>query len=148
MSVHQSKWGFHPTSYETSKKLRFINKVFALARRNAGSWQRWERKDPHNRVHKNRKTGEIISLNEPVVCELFHEKIPTRRSSYSNCKILPNCFSNGLGEHILELSRQARIPVANASDVKPLDFDDAKINFYFDLAKDWYESVCLEESKC
>lgn len=147
MSVHQSKWGFHPTSYETSKKLRFINKVFAHAQRNASSWQRWERKDPHNRIVKNRKTGEVIPLPEPVVCEFFHDKKPTRRSSYNNCKIPPTCFTNGLGEHFLYLSRQARTPVANASDVKPLDFDDAKIDYYFNLAKDWYETVCFAESK-
>ncbi|MBT6053042.1 MAG: hypothetical protein HOG49_40085 [Candidatus Scalindua sp.] len=50
--VYQSKWGFHPCDLETYKKLRKLNQWFLKAQIKAAEWNRWARKDEHNRVIK------------------------------------------------------------------------------------------------
>jgi hypothetical protein len=53
IETFQSKWGFHPVSLETSRKLRKLNAAYDKAARRAKSWERWDRKAPHNRVQKS-----------------------------------------------------------------------------------------------
>jgi len=48
--THQSRWGFHPCSYETYLKLKFLNKFYVKGLRQIASWERWNRKMPHNRL--------------------------------------------------------------------------------------------------
>jgi hypothetical protein len=82
-TVFETKWGFVAYSYEDYKKLKRLNKIFCKARTNAACWNRWARKDEHNRVQKKwirnekgQKTGyEVVGpLAEPIVCKLFSKK--------------------------------------------------------------------------
>jgi len=48
--VHQSKWGFHPCDRETFQKLKELNKLYIQALHQKAAYERWERKEPHNRI--------------------------------------------------------------------------------------------------
>lgn len=142
--VYQSKFGYHPISFEASKKLRFINGVFAKAQHLAGAWERWNRKLPHNRVMKmairdenGRKigteivknaTGQPLPLVEPQICPLFHVK----GSIYAR--------SNGFGERIMYDSRKARTPQPTPEDVQPCTFTEQEIDKLFEAAKSWIDN--------
>ena len=92
--TYQSKWGYHPTSREASKKLRFVNGLYSKALKMAGNWERWNRKDPKNRVQKEifrhadgkkyaskilkDAEGKPIQIPEPKICFLFHEKVQNK----------------------------------------------------------------------
>ncbi len=152
--VYQSKFGFHPVSLETSKKLRFINGVYAKAQHVAGAWERWDRKDPQNRVIKIRikgspgirfareiqkdAAGEPVRWLEPRVCHLFHKINP----SYSNNwgKVLGFSSDNGLGQRIIDASRSARMPVATPELVESCPFTEEEIDNLYNSAKSWLEN--------
>jgi hypothetical protein len=138
--VHQSRLGFHPVDFATSKKLRFINKVYYLALNRAASWVRWERKQPHNRVFKHKINGqiELLPWSEPNVCSLFHNTSPSVDKGFY--KQMGYYSDNCLGPNILAASRIARTPCAKPEDVKPLVFSQAEIDNYYELAKEWYDS--------
>lgn len=151
--VFQSKWGYHPVSYETSKKLRFINKVFSKAKHVAGAWERWERKEPQNRViytyikgpndKKTKKVlcddqGNPVLWKEPNVFNWFFEKKPTERHKYYTSKGW--CRSGGLGEAILEASRIARMPANSPEAVQSLKFSEKEIDEIYEAAKAWFET--------
>lgn len=81
--VFETKWGFVAYSYDDYMKLKELNKVFWKARIAASRWNRWNRKEPQNRVQKRwirndkgQKTGhEVVGpLSEPRICELFSKK--------------------------------------------------------------------------
>ena len=153
--VFQSKWGFHPVSLLTSKKLRFLNLVYAKAQHLAGAWERWERKQPENRVmkraikdEKGLKVGTEIILDsqcnpvpspEPQICTLFHETIPGSTDRWGG-RWNGRAEDNGFGRKILEASRQARTPKATPEDVTPLLFTDEEIDRLYIVGKDWLEN--------
>lgn len=154
-AVHQSKWGFHSCSKEISKKLRFLNGVFAKAQHMAGAWERWERKLPQNRVVKRAikdskgikigtevvldAQGKPVEWKEPQVCDLFHDKIPSSVDRWGG-KIGGRAEDNGFGAKILAASRQARTPQPTPEAVTPLLFSDEEIERLYNVAKDWLES--------
>jgi hypothetical protein len=153
MKTYQSKWGYHPISLEASKKLRFINGVYAKAQHLAGAWERWERKSPQNRVVKRAikddkglkiKTevvkdaaGKPVPWLEPQVCPLFHDKIAgkvqygTYHWGYAK--------DNGFGEKILAASRQARTPMPTPEEVAPFLFTEEEIDKLYESAKAWLQ---------
>jgi hypothetical protein len=149
--VYQSKWGFHPISKESSKKLRFLNGVYAKAQHMAGAWERWERKQPQNRVQKRilrdsagqkygkeivlDDQGKPIPLPEPQICELFHEKVPShvQWGTY----ISGRAEDNGFGAKILAASRQARTPQPTQEAVQPFPFTEEEIDRLYESAKNW-----------
>src|SRR5712691_10368216 len=82
--MFQSRWGFHPCDYQTFRKLKFLNQIFLHAARLAHAWQRWKRKDPHNRVIRRRirnDKGQTIGyeppvpMPEPKICPVFSQKV-------------------------------------------------------------------------
>ena len=153
-AVHQSKWGFYPISREASKKLRFINGVYAKAQHLAGAWERWDRKQPQNRVQKQWRggspgsrgrlevvlddAGKPIPLKEPRICPLFHEKVPghVKYGTY----FLGYAKDNGFGEKILFASRQARTPQPTPEAVAPFPFTEEEIDALYETAKEWMGS--------
>lgn len=153
-AVHQSKWGFHPVSLAASKKLRFINGVYAKAQRLAGAWERWERKIPSNRVIRRSirdakglkigmevvkdQAGNPVPWKEPQVCPLFHVTIPSAISKWSRTD--GRAEDNGFGEKILFASRQARIPQPTPKDVLPFPFTEEEIDRLYETAKEWNEN--------
>ena len=153
----QSKWGFHPVSRETSKKLRFLNTVYMKAQHRAKAWDRWDRKAPQNRVHvpriRNEQRqvigyGEPQPWNEPALCPLF-SKLTTKRTNWHPTK---GYFGQGveytfvetdvaLGNDIRVAARQARKPVATAEEVQPLSLTVEEIDALYEKAVAWMESV-------
>jgi len=81
--MFQSRWGFHPCDYATYRKLKFLHLIYQKAVRLAHAWQRWQRKDPHNRVMRRRirnDKGQTIGyeppvpLPEPAICPIYSQK--------------------------------------------------------------------------
>ena len=82
-AAHQSRWGYHPCSYETFAELKLLKKyhwrwIYAQA-----AWERWDRKHPDNRVIRQRvrnDEGQVIGYNtsprpEPKVGPYISEKV-------------------------------------------------------------------------
>ena len=152
-TVFQSKWGFHPVSREASKKLRYINGVYAKAQHMAGAWERWDRKMPENRIlrrtikdetGKRRREivcdvqGKPIPMPEPQVCPLFHEKVPSHVKWGSYVRGVAK--DNGFGDKILYASRLARKPQPTPQEVPPIPFTEEEIDRLYETAKNWLES--------
>lgn len=140
--VHQSRWGYHPISYESSRKLRFINSVYAKAQHKAGEWERWDRKQPQNRVKRvylKNIYGQRIRCveehlwEEPQIIPYFHEKIPGKTTSYYT--VLGRAASLGVGEKFLKLSRQARTPQPTPQDVLPFPISEEEIDQVYQIVK-------------
>ena len=81
--VYQSRWGFHPCSYEIFLKLKKLNGLYFKALQMRGEWERWDRKEPQNRVicktkrdELGRKIGkEIVGPRlEPNIDNIFLKK--------------------------------------------------------------------------
>lgn len=155
MNIHKSKWGFHPCSKEISKKLRFLNGVYAKAQHQAGAWERWDRKLPENRVWKRPikddkglkvgteivldGTGKPLPWREPDICDLFHEKVPSKVEAWGN-RVVGYAKDTGLGPKIILAARQARTPKPTKEEVKNLSFSDEEIDRLYNQAKEWLES--------
>ena len=86
--MFQSRWGFHPCDYKTYRKLKFLHHAYLKAMRLAHAWQRWKRKDPHNRVMRRRirnDKGQTIGYEpplpilEPGICPIFSQKMLEKR---------------------------------------------------------------------
>lgn len=66
-TVHQSKHGLHPCSYETFCKLRALAKAYYRSLSQVASWRRWARKAAHNRVITARTRNEVGQVTGKVV---------------------------------------------------------------------------------
>ena len=160
--VYKSKWGYHPISLEQSKKLRFINKVFAKAQHRAAAWVRWNNKQPQNRILKRvvrnslgfkigtevykDQFGNPLVWKEPDFCDIFYTKIPCEvwsklngKWGWHNSDTLFKLRSNDLGYKILEASRIARTPKNTLEEVQDFTFTDQEINDLYDKVKKWME---------
>src|SRR5262245_9109067 len=87
-TVFQSRWGFHPCDFSAYRKLKLLNHLLLRARRMAAAWERWHRKDPHNRVTRGRirnEKGQTVGYEppvpraEPAICPVFSRKEAVRR---------------------------------------------------------------------
>ena len=106
ITVHESKFGFHPCNVDTYMKLKKLNYWFLQAQRRAAEWNRWARKDKQSRVirefirnDKGQKIGCKIVGPKPEpkniecpFCEFFKEQkdIPFYRR-YS-CERTPQTY--------------------------------------------------------
>lgn len=136
-NVHQSKWGYHPCSYETFLKLKALHKAYWQAVRGLAEWFRWDAKQPQNRVIKERiKDGvgrvtgwKIIGPKpEPKYCPIFGT--PSYRRDYQT-------IPEHLNDHgILAAYQQARMP-KKFEEVTPLKISEEKINELFDQLNNW-----------
>lgn len=155
VKVHQSRWGFHPTSRETDKKLRFLNGVYQKALSRASAWTRWNNKSPSNRFTRKRIRnekgqtigyGDKIQWNEPNICPIFSNKI-TKKVNIN--PINGQYFKNGIDWTVIETFNQqvsdsafrSRMPYVTAQEVKPLPLSTEKIDVLYDQAKNWMENV-------
>lgn len=48
-TIHRSRWGYHPISYEDFKILKYLRSRYWKAFFMANKWARWGRKATHNR---------------------------------------------------------------------------------------------------
>lgn len=91
-SENKSRFGYHPCSYELYLKLKYIYKHYWNALSDYSNWERWNRKYPHNRVIRKRKTNakgqkigyEIVGPRpEPTYCPFFVKTVVKYGVSYS-----------------------------------------------------------------
>ena len=147
MNVFKGRWGYYPCSYETFKKIKFLNTVYLQALQMAARWRRWKRKDVKNRVVRKRirdKDGSVIGYEppvewpEPAICEVFSEKKKLHQHWDKN----GNFYKDGFLDDVVKtwpdmfaISRHARYPASNEEAVKPLKLTDQEINDLYDRAK-------------
>lgn len=120
-NVYQSRWGFHPCDKETFQMLKFLHKHWHITVRQSADWERWNRKEPQNRVirewirdDQGHKVGSRVigPRPEPQVCPHFTHDV---------CRDYQN----------------ARMPCAE-QDVKPLVLSEAKIVDLYHKVKEWF----------
>lgn len=149
-SAHRSRWGYHPCSKETDRKLRFLNGVYQLAAQKVAAWKRWERKAPHNRVARPRvrdASGHVIGygppvpLGEPRLCPVFsalHTTRVTWHPTRGYCPEGADLTKPVLDNHLVsEAARIARTPAPTPADVRPLPLSPTDIDRLYAEAKAW-----------
>jgi len=151
-TMFRSRWGFHPCDYQTYRKLKFLNQLHLKAVRMAHAWERWRRKDPHNRVMRRRirnERGQIIGyeppvpLPEPEICSVFSQKIIElryvdkkgnfSREGFSEERVVTDDFS------IAADYASARKPVTAPAEVQPLHHTLAELEQLYEEARRWLE---------
>jgi hypothetical protein len=80
----KGKYGYYPCNYEMYKKLKRLNLLYFDAMKSKNKWERWYKKDPHNRVTRQKlrdSSGRVVGYEaplpvaEPEVCPIFCKKI-------------------------------------------------------------------------
>ena len=141
-NVFESRWGFHPCDYPTYLKLKEIGKYFYRARSVRYEWERWERKDPQNRVlrkwirdEQGKRCGcEVIGPKpEPKVCPLFARK-RDRWIQGEGCGCYVVVFEN---EKFVEAYQNARYPRAKDC-VKSLNVTPHEIDEFLAKCREWF----------
>jgi hypothetical protein len=132
LEVHEGRWGFYPCDKETYFKLKELHKFYMKAVQLEYQWQRWDRKDPDNRVIKrhvrNAKGQKIGSMVVGPMPE------PKRFSPF---------YKDGFLEHaeIMVDYQNAKKPKSKKEDVKPLLLSKDQIGLLLAKAKDWQSSL-------
>jgi hypothetical protein len=150
--VFRSRFGFHPCDYATYRKLKFLNTIHQRAVRLAHAWDRWKRKDPHNRVNRRRirnEQGQTIGytdpvpLPEPTICPVFSRKVQEKRFMDKKGKQFKEGF---LDERVVTDDSRiatdysaARRPAATPEAVGPLGSTRAEIDELYEKARAWVE---------
>lgn len=125
--VYKGRFGFHACDYDTYCKLKKLHAYYWKALRRYAEWERWNRKDPSNRLlrkwfrnEKGQKTGfEIVGPKpEPVQYPVFID------ANYYKIKGTHRLKS----ESVLEDYQKARTPYATEEAVQPLTLSVDKIN--------------------
>jgi len=110
-AVYESRWGFHPVSYETFRKLKFLHKWYYQTLKDHANWRRWIRKLPHNRKGP-----------QPQYCPFYAEKKFWRPTDHG----------------IIAAYQQARMPVPQ-DEVEPLEISVEQIDKMYDEVKSWVD---------
>jgi len=151
-SAVRSRWGFHPCEISTYRKLKFLSLVYQQAVRMAHAWQRWKRKDPHNRVRRRRIRSESgypigydrpTPIAEPPLCTVFSRKAQEKR--FVDKK--GTCFKDGFLDDTVVTEEPwiakdyaaARTPKPQPGDVQPLPYTVAEIDALYEKARAWAE---------
>jgi hypothetical protein len=124
--MHQSRWGFHPCSFEEFRALRALWRAVLIRRRQVAAWRRWNAKAPHNRATRERIRdsggraigyGEAVPVPEPPLPTVACRKV-TRPSGKVEVE-----FAGPSGKELRRLQeayRLARRPRPTAAEVEPL----------------------------
>lgn len=85
--VHEGKYGFYPCDWATYRKLKELNMAYDRALHLKAQWERWDRKEPQNRVIRakikdsaDRVVGYQVAvpMAEPEICPVFCRKFVKR----------------------------------------------------------------------
>lgn len=130
--MYQSKFGFHPCDKATFLKLKKLHKYYWMTVQKFHEWQRWERKQPQNRVlreyfrdENNRKCGfKVIGPKpEPKYCPHFIT--------------VKSWVGKVMDERVLYDYQNARHPV-DKDQVKPLNLTHAQIDSLLSQVETWF----------
>ena len=147
--VFQSRWGYHACDYETFIKLKRLNYLYFKALKMRARWERWDRKEPQNRVIRKwkrdslgRKIGrEIVGpQSEPKTNNIFLEKKITQGYVWDR-KIQKHALKDYevvkiMNINIMEEYQKAKHPQKNKEDVVELKLTKKDIN-------EWYEKFLI-----
>src|SRR5215471_17740653 len=140
MTAVQSRWGFHPCTYESFLLLKKLHGFYWLALRQFAAWQRWARKKPHNRVLRRKirdEQGRVVGrevvgpMPEPEVCPVFcvKDQVKSYRDDDGNYvregRLVDTIKFRDHG--IPQAYRAARIPVPRAEMVTELQLSVKEI---------------------
>ncbi len=145
--VFAGKWGFYPTDKDTFLKLKYLNKLAEKAKRQKASWDRWERKEPHNRVSRSRirnsegrKVGyqAAVPIPEPKIDNVFLTKKTYQTQSDRSGRWHPSTKFDRetvefTGGWVYDTYRSARFPKTTEGEVKKLSYLEA-IDFWYERA--------------
>ena len=127
--VVASRWGFHPCTRETDKKLRRLNRALAAARAKAAAWNRWARKLPHHRVARPRvrdAAGAVVGYGDPV--PLKEPALPPAFVAVRWDAGLKRDVAVVADRGVPAAATAARTPVADPAAVAPLGLSMAEID--------------------
>lgn len=129
----ESRFGFHPCDKETFKMLKFLHKHWHITQRQLADLERWECKEPQNRVirewlrdDQGRKYGSRVvgPRPEPQACPLLFttDKWGRRRLHPTICQDYQN----------------ARTPRASQEEVSRLTMSEEQISDLYNKVRDWF----------
>tara|TARA_Y100000034_G_scaffold100014_1_gene123135 strand:- start:6750 stop:7337 length:588 start_codon:yes stop_codon:yes gene_type:complete len=135
--THESRWGHHPCDYDTYLKLKELHRYWWKAVQREYEWERWNRKDPQNRVirHKVRDCdGNVTGYNveprpEPVRSDLFYKTLKVKTWNGER-----EVRSLEYAEIVTDY-RKARTPVADPNQVPKLSLSIEEIDRLLDAAR-------------
>lgn len=137
----QGKWGYYPCDWETYRKLKELNMAYTKAMHEKAAWERWDRKEPQNRVIRGKlknSSGQVVGyqaplpMPEPELTSIFCKKVVKKviwgkKGQY---------YKDGKEETFVELTdlpiyedyRKARYPVVEEEGVTGLSMKLDLIN--------------------
>ena len=118
MTTFQSRFGHHPCDHATYLKLRRLHRYHWQSVYDHARWVRWNRKEPQNQVIRKRMAkGQPLTVIGP-----WQE---------------PSYCAPMLRMDIVEAFQQARTPISNPEDVKPLSMSVKEIDSLLSLLDCW-----------
>lgn len=123
--TYQSRWGYHPCSALTAKKLRRLNFLGMAARRVFGEWKRWSRKASWNRFLRD----------DGGTKDLCHD-LRTYNTPWLQPKQAPVMLVHL--DNLLVYSREARMPKATPEEVAPFRYAEGQIDSMLADMEKWY----------
>lgn len=136
----QGKWGYYPCDWETYRKLKAINLAYFKALKSKRRWERWDAKDPKNRICRGKlkdSSGKVVGyqaphpMPEPEICPIFCKKVTKKVFQDRYGKYDKKGFDVSyieIEDSPYEDYRNARYPKATAEEVKPLFMSMDRIN--------------------
>jgi len=125
-NTYQGRWGYHACDFDTFKKLKKLYSFYWKALRRNAEWERWNRKEPQNRIlrkwyrnENGQKTGFEIVGPKPE---------PQRYPVFGKLNFVPEgCHAlNSMG--IEAAYAIARYPYATPDDVKSIGLTPDQID--------------------
>jgi hypothetical protein len=138
---HQGKYGWYPCDIETYHKLKKLNMAYDKALHEKAAWDRWDRKEPQNRVIRGKlknSSGQIVGyqaplpMPEPELTSIFCKKVVKKVTWGKKGQF----YKDGKEETFVELTDlpiyedyyRARYPVVGEEGVSPLSMKLDLIN--------------------
>lgn len=111
-NTFKSRFGFHPCDHETYLKLKKLYKSYWKSLYREGDWERWNRKEPQNRIIRKWERNE---KGQRVGCKILGPKPEPKKYPLFRFDVWTE-FQN------------ARMPKPNAESVIPLGVSIEKID--------------------
>lgn len=130
-TTFESRWGHHPVSYETFRKLKTLHRRYYETVRAVARWVRWDRKTVN-------QTGP-----EPAYCPAFVDEKGHWRSivhkvgdqEFKGMKWYPKTLND---RGIIEAYQAARTPAKTPEEVNPIKLSEEQIDRLYNEVEAWF----------
>ena len=128
VEVHEGRWGYHPCSYETCRKLKEAHLLVLRAHRDVRAWEKWDNKrEPKGEAPKHpsfmKQHGHYLRSPGDDGGH-YSRNLKKLRYGYLAAPAYWDMGLDGAQEHyygqVLRAYQQARRPVENREDVREL----------------------------